>query len=252
MQENESYPALRALLKRAFSGGSVRKAMERISAVSGDEAARVGADIRALLASAGSEKAVSRALASLCDYDPRSQGGTAKGWLQGLMRHCESTQSRVKPASGGEGPGEPFRAALVAEIARIGVDELSVRTMVEPAMLLRAARGEPVDKEARRALSAYEFSPYPDLARLLGGYFYEAWDDFSGSWQQVVDGFAEGARPGELRGTRVDIERLLQADDATFNQAMNAVSGNNIPAAPAGRRAWLAEVRDRLAARMDS
>jgi hypothetical protein len=247
MQENDTYPALRALFKRAFSGGGVRKAMERISAVSGDEAARVGAEIRALLASAGSEKAVGRALAGLgCEYDPRSQGGTAKGWLEALKGHCEAKQSRVKPAAGGEGPGEAFRLALVAEIARIGADELSVRTMVEPAMLLRAARGEPVDKAARRALSVYEFRPYPDLRRLLGGYFYEAWDDFSGSWQEVVDGFAAGARPGELRGTLVDIEGLLQTDDAAFDRAMSAIDGNHIPTAPAGRRAWLAEVRDRI------
>jgi hypothetical protein len=149
-------------------------------------------------------------------------------------------------------PETGLREALVAEIARIGVDELSERTMVEPAALLAAARGGELDRAGRRALSAYPFGGYPDLAHLLGGWFYQEWDMSGESWQEVVDAFVSEARPGRLRGTAADLDRLLQAGDPALDAVLRAIGGLSLPVAPAAHRAWLTEVRDRIVAGLPS
>jgi hypothetical protein len=251
MDSNPGYPALRALFKRAFSGNSMRKSLERLAQVSRDEAPRIAADIRGLLAAVPAERGLRRVVLQElgCGYDPGRDGGTVKGWLQALMRHCESMQLRSRH---GVTPETELREALVAEIARIGVAELSIRTMVEPAALLAAARGGELNRAARRALSAYSFGGYPDLDHLLGGYFYQEWDGSGESWQQVVDAFVAEARPGRLRGTAADLDRLLQADDSALDAVLTAIGGLSLPVAPAGHRPWLMELRNRIVAAIPS
>jgi hypothetical protein len=76
--------------------------------------------------------------------------------------------------------------------------------------------------------------------------------DFHPSWREVVDEFASEQRPGLVRGVLTDLDRLLQADDAAFAPAVRAVGGENIPTSPSDRRAWLAEARERILARLPS
>lgn len=252
-ESDRSYPALRALFKRAFSGGSMRTSLERLGQLSPDEAPRVAEDIRALLAAVPAEKGLRRMVLEELGggYDPRGDGGTVKSWLQGLMRHCDSVRPRSLHGSRtGVRPGPELQAALAAEIERIGVDELSERTMLTPAALLDAARGGKLDDAARRAFYAYEFGAYPDLAHLLGGNFYEGWEEFSRSWTNVVDGFVDDSRPGRVRGVLVDLDEILEEDDAALDAALAVIGGEHIPVAPAARRAWLTEVRERIAARI--
>jgi hypothetical protein len=254
MEPNHGYPALRALFERAFSGGRMRRSLERLGQVSADEASCVAAEIRELLVSVRTERDLRGiVLQELgCGYDPRSDGDTVKDWLGGLMRHCDAVQLRSEHGNyDGVSTRAALRWALAPEIARIGVEELSIRTMVPPTVLLAAARGAAIDKAARRALSFYRFGSYPDLGHLLGGYFYQGWD-FGRSWQEVVDDFLDEAGPGRRRGTAVDLDRLLETDDATFNRVLDAVGGENIPRSGSELRGWLMELRARLVARIDA
>jgi hypothetical protein len=252
MNSSHDYPALGALFARAFSGGSMRRSLARLADVSPDEASRVAAEIRELLSTVRGESDLGGIVRELgCGYDPRSDHTTVRSWLGGLLQHCDAVQARNEHGSrDGVSGKEALRSALASEIARIGVDEISLRTMVPPATLLAAARGEPIDKAARQALSIYPFGGYPDLDHLLGGYFYQGWD-FDRSSQEVVERFVREARPGRLRGTAVDLDRVLALDDATLDRVLDANSGRNLPCAGSELRRWLQGVRDRIVAEMD-
>jgi hypothetical protein len=249
MSSSDDHPALGALFERAFSGGSTRTSLARLGNVSPDEAFQVAAEIRDILATIPNEGDVREVVLKLgCRYDPARDRSTVKGWLGGLLRHCDRVQARREHGSvDGVNGSEALRSALGSEIARIGVDELSVRTMVPRAGLLAAARGKPIDNAARRALSVYPFGSYPDLQHLLGGYFYQAWE-LGGSWQQVVDRFVLEGRSGRLRGTAGDIDRLLAEDDATLDRVLDGIGGENVPRSGSELRGWLMEVRDRVVA----
>lgn len=147
------------------------------------------------------------------------------------------------------------RRKAAREAARIGVPTLADRTGIDAVELERFLAGGPSSRELRRALRYYDFRPNTHLRPFLQFAFGRGQRGSAdpADWQSRVDLFVKHRSRAPVLDVVDDIDRLVAAlpprdDVARMLWTMGCRFAPH--AVRLSARAWLAAVRDRLAAQV--
>lgn len=93
---------------------------------------------------------------------------------------------------------------------------------------------------------------YPAAAQLFGGYLHQDWPEDAGSWQTAIDQYVSREAQPLRAAAQLDLARLLAevSGEGELAAALDAFGNAYDPRAEGlTYRAWLEQVRARLAAR---